>query len=126
MEECLKSASISILVNGSPTNEFSLEKGVRQGDPLSPYLFIMVAEGLNLLIKRAIDVGLIKGVEVRNENILVSHLQYADDTIFFGEWSRRNACNVMKLLKCFEKLSGLKVNFLKSCMHGMGVNDDSI
>ncbi|XP_071707952.1 uncharacterized protein [Rutidosis leptorrhynchoides] len=49
---CLKSASISVLVNGSPTCEFKMERGVRQGDPLSPFLFIITAEGLNVLTKR--------------------------------------------------------------------------
>ncbi|XP_071686954.1 uncharacterized mitochondrial protein AtMg01250-like [Rutidosis leptorrhynchoides] len=84
IKECLKSASISILFNGSPTKEFSLEKGVRQGDPLSPYLFILAAEGLNVLTKKALDVGLIKGAEVGKQKIVVSHLQYADDTILWG------------------------------------------
>ncbi|XP_071687382.1 uncharacterized protein [Rutidosis leptorrhynchoides] len=59
---CLSSASISILVNGSPTREFSMGRGVRQGDPLSPFLFILAAEGLNILTKAAVDRGLFKGV----------------------------------------------------------------
>ncbi|XP_071738760.1 uncharacterized protein [Rutidosis leptorrhynchoides] len=75
---CLSSASISILVNGSPTNEFSLSRGVRQGDPLSPFLFIIAAEGLNILTKAAIERGLFKGVEVGvnfdNVNSIATHV----------------------------------------------------
>ncbi|XP_071713330.1 uncharacterized protein [Rutidosis leptorrhynchoides] len=81
---CLKSASISILVNGSPTNEFTLQRGVRQGDPLSPFLFILAAEGLNLLAKAAVRNTMFEGVEIGVEKIPISHLQYADDTIFFA------------------------------------------
>ncbi|XP_071694324.1 uncharacterized protein [Rutidosis leptorrhynchoides] len=109
---CLKSASISELINDSPTQEFNIERGVRQGDALSPFLFIIAAEGLNLLTKKAIGVGLYKGVEIGSEKVVVSHLQYANDTIFFGEWNRQNFCNLMKLLKCFEKVSGLDVEKL--------------
>ncbi|XP_071714730.1 uncharacterized protein [Rutidosis leptorrhynchoides] len=123
---CLKSASISILVNGSPTREFTLGRGVRQGDPLSPFLFILAAEGLNILTKAALDKGLFKGIEVGREKVLVSHLQYANDTIFFGEWSRSNACNLMNLLKCFELTSGLKVNFQKSSIYGIGIESNEL
>ncbi|XP_071712515.1 uncharacterized mitochondrial protein AtMg01250-like [Rutidosis leptorrhynchoides] len=83
---CLSSASISVLVNESPTEEFALDRGICQGDPISPYLFIIVAEGLSALIKSAIDTSLFKGIEVGKDKVLVSHLQYADDTILFGEW----------------------------------------
>lgn len=62
MKECVTTARISVLVNGSPTDEFSPSKGLRQGDPLSPFLFNIVVEGLNLLLARAKDLGLIKGV----------------------------------------------------------------
>ncbi|XP_071714290.1 uncharacterized protein [Rutidosis leptorrhynchoides] len=119
---CLKSASISILVNGSPTNEFSLGRGVRQGDPLSPFLFILASEGLNILTKVALGKGLFKGIELGNDKVLISHLQYADDTMFFGEWSHLNACNLMNLLKCFELTSGLKINFHKSCVYRIGID----
>ncbi|XP_071694930.1 uncharacterized protein [Rutidosis leptorrhynchoides] len=118
---CLKSASISILVNGSPTNEFLIERGVRQGDPLSPFLFLIAAEGLNLIVKRACRDGLYKGVEVGIDKVGLSHLQFADDTIFIGEWQSQNFCNLVKILKCFENLSGLKINFHKSVLYGLGV-----
>ncbi|GJZ99011.1 putative ribonuclease H-like domain-containing protein [Tanacetum coccineum] len=55
IENCLKSSSMSILVNGSPTDEFGLERGVRQGDPLSPLLFILAMEGLNALVSEAVE-----------------------------------------------------------------------
>ncbi|XP_071708570.1 uncharacterized protein [Rutidosis leptorrhynchoides] len=82
---CLSTASISILVNRSPTKEFTIKKGVRQGDPLSPFLFILAVEGLNILAKNDIDKGLFKGIEIGNDKVNVSQLQYADDTIFLGE-----------------------------------------
>ncbi|XP_071688375.1 uncharacterized mitochondrial protein AtMg01250-like [Rutidosis leptorrhynchoides] len=123
---CLSSASISILVNGSPTKEFSLGRGIRQGDPLSPFLVILASEGLNILTKAAIDRGLFKGVEIGNDKVLLSYLQYVDDTIFFSEWSRSNVYSLQNLIKCFELASGLKVNFHKSCLYGIGVNFDEV
>ncbi|XP_071729150.1 uncharacterized protein [Rutidosis leptorrhynchoides] len=123
---CLKSATISILINGSPTSEFNLKRGVRQGDPLSPFLFIIAAEGLNILTKVAVERGMYKGVEVGKDKVVISHLQYADDTIFFGEWSRRNARNLMYLLECFELASGLKVNYNKSQLFGIGISNDNV
>lgn len=106
IEACLSSASISILVNGSPTEEFFMSRGVRQGDPLSPFLFILPAEGLNGLMCEAVHKGIFNGVKVGRDEVCISLLQYADDTIFFGEWSRLNVGNLMSILKCFEELSG--------------------
>ncbi|XP_071694663.1 uncharacterized protein [Rutidosis leptorrhynchoides] len=84
------------------------------------------AEGLNILTKAATEKGVFKGVEIGNDKILISHLQYADDTLFLGEWSRENAYSIRNLLICFELASGLKVNFQKSCLYGVGVDYDEV
>ncbi|XP_071688945.1 uncharacterized protein [Rutidosis leptorrhynchoides] len=123
---CLKSASISILVNGSLTREFAIGRGVRQGDPLSPFLFILAAEGLKILTKAAVERGLFNGVEIGRDKIILSHLQITDDTLFLGDWSRLNSRNLINILKCFELTSSLKINFSKSCLYGVGVSSIEI
>ena len=85
IEGYLSSASVSILVNGSPTNEFIPQRGLRQGDPLAPLLFNIIAEGLTGLMREALDKKLFSSFLVRKNNKAVNILQYTDDTIFFGE-----------------------------------------
>ncbi|XP_071729292.1 uncharacterized protein [Rutidosis leptorrhynchoides] len=128
IQACLESTSISILINGSSTDHFFLlpEMGVRQGAPLSPFLFILASEGLNYLLKVATKEKLIKGVEVGNDKVIVSHLQYADDTIIFGKWNKSEVRHVLTILKCFEDLSGLKINLNKSCAYGIGTSKSEL
>nr|GEW96656.1 reverse transcriptase domain, reverse transcriptase zinc-binding domain protein [Tanacetum cinerariifolium] len=95
VDTCLRSASMSILVNGSPSEEFGLERGVRQGDPLLPFLFILAAEGLNAIVSEAVEKGIFRGVVVGDNNVMVPHLQYTDDMIFFGDWDKDNAKSLM-------------------------------
>ncbi|GKC78490.1 hypothetical protein Tco_1129264 [Tanacetum coccineum] len=117
---------MSILVNGSPTEEFRLERGVRQVDPLSSFLFILAAEGLNSIVSEAVEKGIFRGVNIRSNREVVSHLQYANYTIFIGEWNKENTISLMCILKCFEEVSGLRINFNKSKLYGIGVNDDEV
>jgi len=117
---CLMSAKASVLVNGSPTKEFSMERGVRQGDPLSPFLFIIAMEGLNVAMTEATDNGIFHGVPFPNSELRLSHLFYADDALFVGEWSRLNIQNLARILRCFHVASGLSVNFKKSKVFGIG------
>lgn len=91
-----------VLVNGSPTREFHMGIGVRQGDPLVQFLFLIVAEGLNVMIKEATRIGAFKGIKVGRDEVELSHLQYADDTIIFGEWNLVNAKNLMRVMKIFQ------------------------
>ncbi|GJY39956.1 reverse transcriptase domain, reverse transcriptase zinc-binding domain protein [Tanacetum coccineum] len=74
VESCLNSSSISILVNGSPTKEFFMERVVRQGDPLSPFLFIIAAEGLNALLKEVMDNDILEEVAGLKINLRKSKL----------------------------------------------------
>ena len=120
IEGCLKSASISILVNGNPSAEFIPSRGIRQGDPLAPFLFNVVAEGLNGLLKKAKQENLYKGFQVGRHNVNITILQYANDTIFFGEASMENAIAIKTILRVFELASGLKINFAKSCFGVFG------
>lgn len=80
---CVTSAAASILINGSPTIPFKLHRGLRQGDPLSPFLFDLVVETLSLVIQKASCLGLWEGMEVSKGGEKITHLQYADDTIIF-------------------------------------------
>ena len=118
---CLKSVSVSVLVNGSPSAEFSPQRGLRQGDPLTPFLFNIVAEALNGLVREAIKRNLYRGFLVGSNRVDVSILQYADDTIFFGETSQENVRAIKAFLRIFELASGLKINFAKSCFDAFGM-----
>ena len=85
--QCLSTTKMSVLVNGSPTKEFSLEKGLRQGDPLSPFLFNIAMQGLSCMLQRGCDLGLIEGVSIEQAGFPLSHLQFADDTLIFSSAS---------------------------------------
>ena len=123
IEGCIKSASMLVLVNESPTDEFLPQRGIRQGDPLAPFLFNVVAEALSGLLRRAIAENLYKGYSVGSKNVNISILQYADDTIFFGKASMENVRALKATLRAFELISGLKINYAKSCFGAFGVTD---
>ena len=123
IEECVTNAKVSVLVNGSPTKEFSPKKGLRQGDPLSPFLFTIVVEGLNLLMIKARELGIIKGASVGQKLEVCTHLQFADDTILFCETNWEEVVSLKRILRCFEVLSGLRINYHKSVVCGVGVSD---
>ncbi|GLT52165.1 hypothetical protein SLA2020_255190 [Shorea laevis] len=126
IKECLSSATVSVMINGSPTKEFTISKGLRQGDPLAPFLFLMVAEALNGLISKATEEGLFKGVTVGELELNITHLQFADDSIFFCEASAKNVWMIKCILRSFELLSGLKVNFHKSALYGFNVDNGEL
>nr|GEU83518.1 cytochrome P450 [Tanacetum cinerariifolium] len=120
---CLDSTFASVLVNSYPTKEFKLERRLRQGDPLSPILFILAMEALNVAFLEATNNNIFHGVQVGKDKTLISHLQYADDALILGEWSLINAKNLSRILTCFHLASGLKVNFNKSNLFGVGVSN---
>nr|GEV09503.1 putative RNA-directed DNA polymerase, eukaryota, reverse transcriptase zinc-binding domain protein [Tanacetum cinerariifolium] len=126
VSECLKSARTSILINGSPTLEFSIKRGLRQGDPLSPFLFILIMEALHIAIKDAIHSDLISRVDVGNPSMQISHFSYADDVVLVTEWNRVQMDNILRVLNVFFLESGLHININKSNVFGIGVSSEEI
>nr|GEU89402.1 arginine repressor C-terminal-like domain-containing protein [Tanacetum cinerariifolium] len=97
-----------------------MEHRLRQADPLSLFLFIIVMESIHISILEACNKGIFKGLSLEDgSNIFL--LQYADDALFFGEWSLVNIKCLIQVLKCFGEASGLKVNLSKSSIYGVGV-----
>nr|GFB70545.1 RNA-directed DNA polymerase, eukaryota [Tanacetum cinerariifolium] len=78
------SAMASVLMNGSPTSEFPFFCGLKQGDPLAPFVFILVMESLHISVSKAFNEGVFKGLQ-HHESVAISHLFYADDVVFIGE-----------------------------------------
>ena len=107
----------SILFNGSPADFFESSRGLRQGDPLSLMLFLVMMEVLSKMMKRAEGAGLLQGFRAdgrRGGGVCVSHLLFADDTILFCDVDEEQILHVQMLLLCFQTVTGLKVNVLKS------------
>jgi len=70
ISKCIGSATASVLVNGSPTMEFPFEKGLRQGDPLSPFLFLLAAEGFSVMMNAVVATGLFHGYNIGQQNMV--------------------------------------------------------
>ncbi|GKA13747.1 RNA-directed DNA polymerase, eukaryota [Tanacetum coccineum] len=125
IQECLRSSRGSILVNGSPTEEFQFFKGLKQGDPLSPFLFILIMESLHLSFQRVVDAGMFKGIKL-SQSLSLSHMFYADDAVFVGQWSDGNINTLIHVLDCFYSASGLRINMSKSKIMGVNVEDEKV
>ncbi|GKA04326.1 putative RNA-directed DNA polymerase, eukaryota, reverse transcriptase zinc-binding domain protein [Tanacetum coccineum] len=123
---CLHSSRASILINGSPTSEFSIKRGLRQGDPLSPILFILVMEGLHCAMSNAVSSGLIRGIKIGSSDITLSHLFYADDVIITTDWNSGDLDNIIRVLHVFYLASSLKINIYKSNIFGIGVPNSDL
>ncbi|XP_016185996.1 uncharacterized protein LOC107627686 [Arachis ipaensis] len=103
-------------VNGLPTKPFKMERGLRQGDPLSPFLFVLVVDVLHRMVGEAVRNSRISHLLVGRDSIELSHLQFADNTIMFCPLEEKTIKNYKRLLRCFELMSGLSINFDKSSL----------
>ncbi|XP_057248280.1 uncharacterized protein LOC130590240 [Beta vulgaris subsp. vulgaris] len=109
----ITSPTISVLWNGEITSDFIPSRGIRQGDPLSPYIFVLCMERLSQLIQEKLNLNLWKPLMIAKD-IGLSHLFYADDVFLFGKASWANMDVMLEVLRDFGKLSGLFLNNLKS------------
>ena len=112
--ECITTPSMRILWNGEPTESFSPSRGIRQGDPLSPYIFVLCMERLNQVIEEAIIMNKWKPIRASRTGPQLSNLCFADDIILFGEATVEQALVIHQCLQRFCGASGSKISFDKS------------
>ncbi|KAL0408431.1 UNVERIFIED_CONTAM: putative mitochondrial protein [Sesamum radiatum] len=114
--QCVTSVSYSFLLNGNEFGSLSPSRGLRQGDPLSPYLFLLCTEAFSSLIKNAEQMGMIKGVSICRQAPSISHLLFADDTQLYCEASHPSITSVKDILDTYARASGQMINYNKSSM----------
>ena len=114
MMECISSVQYRILLNGDPRGLIVPQRGLRQGDPLSPYLFILCTEALIANIKKAEREKQLTGIKVARACPSISHLLFADDSLFFCKAQREECHTILRILKEYEVVSGQLINFEKS------------
>ncbi|KAJ9709801.1 hypothetical protein PVL29_001319 [Vitis rotundifolia] len=126
MSGCLSSVSYAVLVNGNAEGWVKASRGLRQGDPLSPFLFTLVADVLSRFLLRAEERNMLEGFRVGRNRTRVSHLQFADDTIFFSNSREEELQTLKSLLLVFGHISGLKVNLDKSNIYGINLDQNHL
>ena len=112
--QCVSSVSYSFLVNDSVHGKVIPSRGIRQGDPLSPYIFIICGEVLSGLCRRAQGSGHLSGLKVATSAPQLNHLLFADDTMFFMDTEEQSCASLMKILQQYKTSSGQLINTDKS------------
>ncbi|XP_024178139.1 uncharacterized protein LOC112184080 [Rosa chinensis] len=113
---CISQVTYSILIQGEPSTKLSPTRGIRQGDPLSPYIFILCAEGLSALISDAVQHNAITGLQMCPQAPTLHHLFFADDSFLFGTATEGECYKFKAILDTYERASGQQVNYQKSSM----------
>ncbi|XP_020258606.1 uncharacterized protein LOC109835017 [Asparagus officinalis] len=116
----LSSSKSAVLVNGSPTKFFRCFRGLKQGDPLSPLLFLLVADVLSKLLYRSAALGDLSDLNLKGQLNSIRLIQFADDTIIFSKATPSDMATLNAILHIFANISGLHVNHQKSNLFYLG------
>lgn len=111
---CVSTVTYNIVHGAQTMGHMMPTRGILQGDPLSPYLFIICAEGLSALIRKYEAKKWLHGVKIYRRALVISHMFFADDSYFYCKADTGETRKVMELLDTYEKASGQKVNKDKS------------
>ena len=125
IKACVSTVHFSVIMNGSPTGFFDSMRGLRQGDPLSSLLFLLIMEVLSTMLRHTEEGSFIRGFQAGNgraagNGLCISHLLFADDTIIFCDADPEQLLYIRMVLTCFEAVTGLRVNMNKSEMVPVG------
>jgi hypothetical protein len=108
--ECVRTVSYFVLINGEPKGFFHPTRGLRQGDPISPYLFLLCAEGLHALLAKAALSKKIQGISISRVGPKLTHLFFADDSVLFCRTSLQECHTLQDILRIYERASGQQIN----------------
>lgn len=111
---CIQTVSYSVIINGNPVGHINPSRGIRQGDPISPYLFLICAETLSALLFKAERNCVITGVPTSFRGPRLSHLFFADDSVLFCKSNAVEWRRIIRILGIYEKGSGQKLNLAKT------------
>ena len=114
---CITTPSFSILVNGKPYGMIHPSRGIQQGDPLSPYLFLLCVEGSTTLLEEAKLEGRIKGVSISRGAPRVTNLLFADDSLLFCQAIQNEGQAIVEILQKYAKASAKCINLEKSLVY---------
>ena len=114
--KCISSSRMAILINGSPSEWIIPSRGIRQGDPISPYIFLLCMEYLSLCIEKAVQQGSWETLKVCRGGLAISHCMFADDIILFSSCSNASISEVKSILENFCLKSGLTISLEKSSL----------
>ena len=123
---CLSTVDFSVILNGRLRDKFKGARGLRQGDPLSPFLFTLVVDALGRMIDKLVSQNMLECFEVGREKIKISHLQFADDTLFFVKENEDNLRTLNSALKIFCEVFGSKINFGKNTLLGINLQEEEV
>jgi hypothetical protein len=126
IKACIGDSWITPLINGKPSNYFKASRGIRQGFPLSPFLYILMADSLRRKLTANKLIGTLPGIKATRGTEPINHAMFVDDSLLLGGASLNIARAFNEFIQSFCKVSGALVNRRKSVVYGWGVDQHFI
>ena len=122
---CITTVSFSVLINGAVTPFFHAERGLRQGFPLSPLLFLLVTEGLSLLLKKEHSDGNLNDIAIA-QHLQITNLLFMDDVLIFCFGSVHDVNTISDIISLFSTTTGMEINDGKSTLTTHRLDDEEV